>query len=103
MEPTDFIVSKNEGPYALETVLGWCVVGSIGRSCKGDDVIGCSRIAVQDAKTKQISRHNFEIQKEKKDTGISVMMQRMYQLEFIESRTKFKDLMTNRLDEILKS
>ena len=103
MEPIDFIVSKNEGPYALETVLGWCVVGSIGRSCKGDDVIGCKRIAVQDAKTKQISRHNFEIQKEKKDTGISAMMQRMYQLEFIESRTKFKDLMTNRLDEILKS
>ena len=27
-------------------------------------------------------------------------MQRMYQLEFIEPRTKFKDLMTNRLDEI---
>ena len=28
------------------------------------------------------------------------MMQRMYQLNFIKPRTKFKDLMTNRLDEI---
>ena len=28
------------------------------------------------------------------------MMQRMYQLDFIEPRTKFKNLMTNRLDEI---
>ena len=35
-----------------------------------------------------------------KDTGISHMMQRMYQLDFIETRTKFKDPMTNKLDEI---
>ena len=27
-------------------------------------------------------------------------MQRMYQLDFIESRTKFNDIMTNNLDEI---
>ena len=84
----------------METVLGWCIVGSIGRSCKGNDVISCNRIAVQDAGTKQISRLHFEIQKEVKDTGVSDMMQIMYQLGFIEPRTKFKDLMTNRLDEI---
>ena len=100
LEPIDFIASKNGGPYALETVLGWCVVGPIGRSCKRDDILSCNRIAVQDAGTKQLSRHHFEIQKEVKDTGISDMMQRMYQLDFIEPRTKFKDLMTNRLDEI---
>ena len=35
-----------------------------------------------------------------KDTGISDMVEGMYQLDFIEPRTKFKDLMTNRLDEI---
>ena len=84
----------------METVLGWCIVGPIGRSCKGNDVISCNRIAVQDAGTKQISRLHFEIQKEVKDTGVSDMMQIMYQLDFIEPRTKFKDLMTNRLDEI---
>ena len=100
LEPIDFIASKNGGPYALETVLGWCVVGPIGRSCKGDDAISCNRIAVQDAGTKQISRHHFEIQKEVKDTGISDMMHRMYQLNFIEPRTKLKYLTTNRLDEI---
>ena len=100
LEPIDFIASKNGGPYALETVLGWCVVGPIGRSCKGDDAISCKRIAVQDAGTKQISRHHFEIQKEVKDTRIRDVMQRMYQLDFIEPRTKFKGLMTNRLDEI---
>ena len=78
----------------------WCFVGPIGSSCKGDDVISCNRIAVQDAGTKQISRHHFEIQKEVKDTRIRDVMQRMYQLDFIEPRTKFKGLMTNRLDEI---
>ena len=93
LEPIDFIASKNGGLYALETVLGWCVVGPIGRSCKGYDVISCNRIAVQDAGTKHISRQHFEIQKEVKDAGISDMMQRMYQLDFIEPRTKLKDLM----------
>ena len=84
----------------METVLGCCVAGLIGRSCIGDDVISCNRTAVQEAGTKQISRHHFEIQKEVKDTGINDMMQRMYQLDFIKPRTKFKDPMTNRLDEI---
>ena len=100
LELIDFIASKNGGPYSLETVLGWCVVGPIGRSYKGDDAISCSRIAVQDAGTRQISRHHFEIQKEVKDTGICDIIQRMYQLDFIKPRTKFKDLMTNRLDEM---
>ena len=77
-EPTDFIASKNGGLYALETVLGWCVVGPIVRSCKRDDVIICNRIAVEGAGTKQISRHQFEFQKEVKDTGITDMVLRMY-------------------------
>ena len=34
LEPIDFIASKNGGPYALETVLGLCVVGPIGKGCK---------------------------------------------------------------------
>ena len=77
-EPIDFIASKNGGLYALETVLGWCVVGPIVRICKRDDVIICNRIAVEGAGTKQISRHQFEFQKEVKDTGITDMVLRMY-------------------------
>ena len=68
LEPMDFIASKNGCPYVLEILLGWCVVGPIERSCKGDNIISCNRIAVQDAGTKLISRHHFEIQKEVKDT-----------------------------------
>ena len=52
LEPIDFIVSENGSPYAMETGLGWCVVRPIGRHCKGDDVISCNRIALQDAGTK---------------------------------------------------
>ena len=59
LEINDFIASKNGGPYTLETVLGWCVVGHIGNSCKQDNVISCNRTAIQDARTKQISRHKW--------------------------------------------
>ena len=100
LEPTDFVASKNGGHYAFETVLGWCVVGPTGSSCKGDDAISCNRIAVQDAGTKQMSRSHFEIQKDVKDTGISDMMKRIYRFDFIEPRTKFKDLIKDRLGEI---
>ena len=78
----------------LWRLLGWCVGGPIGSSCKRDNIIS-NRTAVPDAGTKQIFRHPFEIQKEVKDTGISDSAERMYQLDFIEPRTKFKDLMTN--------
>ena len=33
LESIDFIASKDGGPYAVETVLRWCIVGPIGRSC----------------------------------------------------------------------
>ena len=98
METIDFIASKDGDPYTLETVLGWCVVEPTGNTCKGDNVISCYGTAVQDGGTKQILRCHFEIQKEGKDTGISDVIEKMYQLDFIETRTKFKD-MTNRLDE----
>ena len=56
-------------------------MGPIGSSCKGDDALSCIRITVH-AGTKQINRHHIEIQYEVKDTGISDMMQTMYQLDF---------------------
>ena len=84
----------------LWRLFGLVCCGTTGSSCKGDDVISCNRIVVNDAGTKQISRHHFEIQKEMKGTGISDMMERMYQLDFIEPRTKFMDPVTNRLDEL---
>ena len=52
LEPIDFIASENGSPYAMETGLRWCVVRPIGRHYKGDDVISCNRITVQNAGTK---------------------------------------------------
>ena len=72
------------------------VVRPVGKSCKVNDVISCNRIAVQDVETKPISRHHFELQKEVKDAGISDIMERIYQLDFMEPRTELKYLMTNK-------
>ena len=57
-EPIDFNASKNGGLYALETVLGWCIVGPVVRSCK--DVISCNRTAAEDAGTKKMFKHQSE-------------------------------------------
>ena len=84
----------------LWTLLWVGVVRPIGKSCKANDVISCNRVAFQDVETKPISRHHFEIQKEVKDAGISDIMERTYQLDFMEPKTELKDLMTNRLEKI---
>ena len=51
LEPIDVILSKYNGPYAIKTRLGWCIVGPVNgtRSRQG---IHCNRIDVKQAKTK---------------------------------------------------
>ena len=49
--------------------------------------------------TLKLKMHYFKTQKEV-DTGMCDTMQRMYQLDFIKPRINFKDLVSNRLDEI---
>ena len=33
LEPVEVIPTKNDGPYAVRTALGWCVVGPIIVQC----------------------------------------------------------------------
>ena len=82
----------------METVLGWCVAkGGVAK-----EMMPLSAIELL-FKMQEQGRYpgiTLKSRRKVKDTGISDMMQRMYQLDFIEPRTKFKDLMTNRLDDI---
>ena len=56
LEPIDVIPSKNNGPYAIKTRLGWCIVGHVNgtRSRQG---IHCHRIAVNQADIKDVRKH----------------------------------------------
>ena len=77
LEPREVIPSKNGGPYAFRTLLGWCIVGPVGAS--GNDVsVACNRVAVQDLTSKAMVSHYFAVETEVKDIGIEQMLHKMY-------------------------
>ena len=100
LEPISVISSQDGGPYALQTILGWCIVGPIECTSGKVDTVSCNRIAVNEAATNKIQRHHFEVQDQVKETGIKEMLERMYQMDFNESSAKVHDVMTQKLEDI---
>ena len=83
LEPREVIPSKNGGPYAFQTLLGWCIVGPVGAG--GNDAsVACNRVAVQDLTSKAIAPHYFPTETEIKDIGIEQMLHKMYLADFID-------------------
>ena len=83
LEPREVIPSKNGGPYAFRTLLGWCIVGPVGAS--GNDAsVAFKRVAVQDLTSKAIASHYFAVETEIKETGIEQMLHKMYSADFID-------------------
>ena len=61
LEPVEVIPRQNDGPYAIRTALGWCVVGPIKAQCH--NVVSCNRIVVIKAYSGKMAEHHFEIEK----------------------------------------
>ena len=81
LEPLEVIPSKDGGPVAFRTLLGWCIVGPIGEitSCK---TASCDRIPVQDMTSKTVASHYFAMESKVKDAGIKQMLHKMYAADF---------------------
>ena len=84
LEPIDVIPTKNNGPYAIKTRLGWCIVGPVNgtRSRQG---MHCNRIAVKQADTKDVGKHYFQTKTSVEENDVRDMLTRLYNLEFIEA------------------
>ena len=82
LEPLNIIPSCDNGPYAFQTRLGWCIVGPVNRgNRKGRS---CSRISVKMADTNGIGRHHFQVKTDVRETGIKEIFDKMYNKEFAE-------------------
>ena len=82
LEPEEVIPSKDEGPFAYRSPLGWCVVGPLVKDAKKGS-ISCNRIVAQDVTS--------GITNEIKDVSAKQMLQRMYNQEFSESKLAFME------------
>ena len=63
IEPLRVVPSENDGPYAFETRLGWCVVGPLNSDSSS---FLCHKVSV-------------------KDNGIEVMLRRLYEIDSVPS------------------
>ena len=70
LEPQEVINSRNDGPFAFKSRLGWCITGP--NKCCPNDSISCSRISV--STTTPI-----------KDEEMKKMMEAMYHHDFNEA------------------
>ena len=69
LEPLKIIPSKNGGPHASQTKLGWCIVGPIW-NVGHQNSLTCNRVTVNDASNGKLSKHHFLIENESKDVSI---------------------------------
>ena len=87
-----------DGPYAIRTTLGWCVVGPM--KAQSHNAVSFNQIAVIKADSGKIAEHHFEIEKECKGIGVKEILKKMYMTDFSEPTLRHADPITKRPKEI---
>ena len=100
LEPIEILQSKNGGPYAFKTRFSWCVIGPVNRTKRNK--ISCNQTAVNQADTKEVGRHFFQVKKEVKENDLPDMLQQMYNHEFTECQHLVNKDLANMSQEDLK-
>ena len=90
VEQIESIPSRNDGPFAFRTQLGWCVAGPV--SSRQSGAIKCNRIRVMDISTNSIAEHQFVVKEDIQDVSIAGKLQEMYMNDFNEIRSEKKVL-----------
>ena len=85
VEPKEVISSRKSGPYAVKTILGWCVGGPISCTSESGDKVSCNRVSVEEAGSQNMGKHHFCIINEVKDTGIKDMLNKILHADFAEA------------------
>ena len=83
LEPVQVIASRDGRPYAMKTVLGWCIVGPIPQINSRNGLLTCNRIAVREAGSNKIADHYFVVEEQiKSNEEIPAMLKKIYEGEF---------------------
>ena len=101
LELKDVISSRQNGPYAVKTIIGWCVVGLISCNSESGNKVNCHRVSVEEAGSRTLGKHHFCIINEVKDIGIKDMLNKIYHADFTEAVQPRKfDKMLNLSDQL---
>ena len=101
LEPVHVIASRDGGPYAMKTVLGWCIVGPLVWINSRNGSLACNRIGVREAGSNKIADYYFAVDEQiKANEEIPAMLKKLYKGEFTEQQTKFSSIIGEPLAEI---
>ena len=100
LESINVISSEDGGQYALQTILGWCIVGPIKCTSGKAGTVSCDWIVLNKVGTNKIQSHHFEVQDQVKESGIKEMFESIYQLDFNKFGAKVHDVMNKNLEDI---
>ena len=89
LEPVEVIKSQKGGPYAVRTILGWCITGPI--LSQPSSSTKCNLIATRDVSNGQLSPHHFVTHESFREDLIRQQLKEMYQLEFVEQKTETRE------------
>ena len=101
LEPVQAIASRDGGPYAMKTVLGWCIVGPIAQINSRNGSLTCNRIAVREAGSNNIADHYFaEEEQIKSNEEIPAMLKKIYEAEFTGQQVRYSSIIAEPLGEM---
>ena len=101
LEPVQGIASKDGGPFAMKTVLRWCIVGPIACINSRNGSLTCNRMAVREAGSNKIVDHYFAAEEQiKSNDGIPAMLKRIFEGEFTEQQVKFSCIICETLGKV---
>ena len=101
LELVQVIASRDGGPYAMKTVLRWCILGPIACINSRNGSLTCNRMAAREAGNNKIADHYFAVEEQiKSNEEIPAMLKGIYKGEFTGQQVKFSSIIGETLREI---
>ena len=82
LEPFNIILSCDNGTYAFQKRLGWCIVGPV--KWVNRKRLSYSYISVKMADTNGIERYHFQVKTDVREPGIKGILDKKYNEDFTE-------------------
>ena len=99
IEPIEIIPSQQCGPYAFRAILGFWIVGSLGRKM-GQPILHCNIIKCSSFSTNQMAKHVLAVETQVEDIGFKEMLQKLYNEEFNEVHPERKNWVFGELESL---
>ena len=92
IKPKEVITGKGEDPYAIRTLLGWCIVGPVTstQSPESSIVSSCNAILTHESTPMENLSIDFVVRDKAKEIMNPLVVKQMFQLDFAEHRSAKK-------------